>query len=245
MASLDEIINKVPKPILVICVLTISLILIFKSKPLKNGCEIQISNFSQDVSGYLIKSPRNKNKKMVLPQVEETKSFCKTGNSPGACQNYFSALKKVEDAFIRLDDKCLVQLVENEVFVRSDTSEESIIKFQLKEAVKILSLLAWGEKPPAGLQERAGWLSRSEIFTFCRLKTVLLKIIDDEEYQTFKNSILREYPDVWPEKLHDQINSAEIQRPTALKWKGNPTGQMDEKEVIKRSLLSIRCDQFQ
>ena len=247
MASLDEVISKIPKPALVVGVMIVALIIIIKMRPLKDGCDIIISNFTEDVRGYLLKSPRTKTKKMIMPQVGETKKFCKEGNSPGACQNYFSALKKVEEAFVRFDNKCLVQLVEDENFVTEGAPEEtaSIIKFQLKEAVKILALLAWGEKPPAGLAERAGWLSRSEVYTFCRLKTTLLDIIGDEEYKVFRTSVIREYPDVWPEKLHAQINAEDVHRPTVLKWSGNPSGTMDEKEVLQRSLFSMRCEQYQ
>jgi hypothetical protein len=247
MATLNEVVSKIPKPILVIGVMIIALGVIIKMRPLKDGCDVEVSNFTEDVRGYLLRSPRTKTKKMVLPQVGETKKFCKEGNSPGACENYFAALKKVEEAFLRLDNKCLVQLVENENFVTEGAPEEtaSIIKFQLKEAVKILALLAWGEKPPAGLAERAGWLSRSEIYTFCRLKTTLLDIIGDEEYKVFRTKVLREFPDAWPEKLQNQINSEEVERPTVLKWSGNPSGTMDEKEVLQRSLFSLRCDQYQ
>ncbi len=247
MASLDEVINKIPKPLLVGVVMVVALVVILLAKPLKDGCDVEISNFTEDVKGYLLKSPRTKTKKMILPQVGETKQFCKNGNSAGACENYFSALKKVEEAFIRLDHKCLPQLVQTEAFVNEDSPEEtqSIIKFQLKEAVKILALLAWGEKPPTGLADRAGWLSRSEVYTFCRLKTVLIDIIGDEDFKVFRTSVLREYPDAWPEKLQSQIGTEDVQRPTVLKWSGNPSGTMNEKEVLQRSMFSLRCDQYQ
>lgn len=247
MASLDQIINKIPKPLLVGMVMVIAMIVILIMRPLKDGCDVEVSNFTEDVKGYLIKSPRTKTKKMVLPQVGETKQFCKDGNSAGACENYFSALKKVEEAFMRLDSKCLPQLVQAEDFVNENnpTETQSVIKFQLKEAVKILALLAWGEKPPAGLSERTGWLSRSEVYTFCRLKTVLIDIIGDEDYKVFRTSVLREYPEAWPEKLQGQINAEDVHRPTALKWSGNPSGTMDEKEVLQRSMFSLRCDQYQ
>jgi hypothetical protein len=247
MANLDEVLSKIPKPILVVGVMIIALVVILKVRPLKDGCDIEVSNFTEDVRGYLLKAPKTKTKKMVLPQVGETKRFCKEGNSPGACQSYFSAIKKVEEAFVRFDNKCLVQLVKDENFVNEDAPEEtaSIIKFQLKEAVKILALLAWGEKPPAGLADRAGWLSRSEVYTFCRLKTVLLDIVGDQEYKVFRTSVLREYPDAWPEKLQSQIHSEDVHRPTVLKWSGNPSGTMDEKEVLQRSMFSLRCEQYQ
>ncbi|MBC7753634.1 MAG: hypothetical protein H7Z71_05315 [Moraxellaceae bacterium] len=247
MARLDDLLKKIPKPVFVVGVILIALAVMIKIKPLKNGCDIEILNFTEDVRGYLLKSPRTKTKKLVLPQVGETKRFCKEGNSPGACENYFLALKKVEEAFVRFDDKCLPQLVGDENFMVEGAPEEtaSIIKFQLKEGVKILALLAWGEKPPAGLADRAGWLSRSEVYTFCRLKTVLVDLIGDEEFKIFRAGVLREYPDVWPEKLQSQINSTDIHRPTALKWSGNSLGKLDEKEVLQRSLFSLRCDQYQ
>lgn len=236
MTQLNEVLGKIPKPLLVGGVLVLALIIIIYSNPLHNGCDVQVSNFNNQVAGYLINT-KTKSKKTKLAEVNTGKNFCKDGNSQGACENYFAALAKISEAFITFDDKCFERLSEDEKLANLEP--------QLKEALKVLALLAWGEKPPGGLAERAGWLSKTEIYTFCRLKTALINLIGDENFKNYRYSVLKEYPDVWPEQLKNQAVSGEIQRPTVLKWSGNPQGTLNENEVLQRSLFSLRCEQYQ
>jgi hypothetical protein len=235
MAALDDIIAKTPKPILVFVVLVVALSLIIYMKPLKDGCDVEISNFTTNVKGVLINTRIKK--KLKMADVNISKDLCKSGNSPGSCENYFAALKKISEAFVTFDTKCIPQLKKDEAF--------SNLEPQLKDGVKILSLLAWGEQPPAGLAERAGWLTKSELYTFCRLKTVLIEVIGEKDYVAFREGVFKEFPDVWPDKLKQEATAEEVTRPLVFKWTGNPSGTMNQSEILQRSLFSLRCEQYQ
>lgn len=237
MANLDQIISKIPKSLFVGAVFLISIGFMLYSKPLKNGCDSQISNFTSNVKGYLINS-RNKQRKLKLADINTTKNLCKSGNSLGSCENYFNVLKIVSVAFVSIEDKCLTDLAEDESF--------SSLSLHLKDAIKILSLLAWGEKPPNGLADRAGWLSKTELISFCRLKSVLINIEGDDSFIKFRNSVYKEFPSNIPSNIVEKnVLSDDFNRPLAFKWSGNPSGILNEKEVLERSLFSIRCDQYQ
>lgn len=239
MASLDEVISKIPKPLLVGGVFIIALALIIYSNPLKDGCDVQILNFTDNVKGYLINT-KTKSKKLKIAEVEASKDFCKAGNSPGACENYFAALDRIAKAFVTFDDKCIPQLSEDETF--------KSLQPQIKDGLKILALYAWGEKPPDGVASRTMIIAKNEIYTFCRLKKVLLDILGEDDFKSFRLSVYKEFPDNWSDEQKNQatITSAEeIQRPTALKSTGNPGGTLTEEEIFQRSLFSLRCDQYQ
>lgn len=237
MASLDEVISKIPRPILVGGIFIIALFFIVLNDPLKDGCDAEIATFKEYVKGYAINT-RTQDKKTKFAEINTTKNFCKDGNSAGSCGSYFAALYRLSEAFVGFDYKCMSKLVVDENF--------SQLESQLKEGLKILALAAWGERPPAGLAERMGWLSRNELYSFCRLKSALIEIIGEANFLKYRQSVMREFPDAWPDHLKNQLLSIEdLQRPRALKWSGNLSGTLTEEEVLLRSLFSLRCDQYQ
>lgn len=236
MASLDELINKIPRTALVAGVFIIALGLIVYTNPLQDGCDVQVANFKEDVKGYLINT-KTKNKKMKMAEVNTSKDFCKNGNSQGACENYFSALSKISEAFVRFDHQCMVRLSEDEALTNLEP--------QLKDALKILALLAWGEKPPDSVADRLGWIAKSEVYTFCRLKSVLVEIMGEEAFKEYRFSVYKEFPAQLPEQFKNQIGSEDVQRPGALKWSGNLNGTLTQEDVFQRSLFSLRCELYQ
>ncbi len=232
MASLDDIIQKIPRPILVVGILVLALGLIISQNPLQDGCDVQMTNFGRVVRGILA-GYKTQKKLTQFAQIENFKNLCREGNSQGSCENYYLALKKITDGLKMVDDKCVPKLIEN---------YENLNKI-LSNAIQIMALNAWGEKPPASVSERLGWLSESQIFTFCRLKTQLVRIYTDEEYKKMRARTYVEFPDVWPESIA-LSQRAEIPRPTVLKSAANPKGTLAEDEIFKRSLFSLRCDLY-
>ncbi len=237
MSSLDLVIQKVPRPLLVVVVLAVALGAIFYSHPLKKGCDVEIENFTNRVRGQLINSRTAKKKQLVIAHVEAFKDFCKRGNSPGACENYLVALQKISEAFVTFNDECLSELFENENLPK--------LSSEIKQAVTILSLLAWGEFQDPEKPNRLGWLSKSEVYTFCRFKLVLQKILPEEEYNLFILELVKKFPAAWPEKYKIEDLPEDVIRPTVFKWADNPEGTMSQQEVIEKSLLSVRCDSYQ
>jgi hypothetical protein len=232
MAQLDEILKKIPQPVLVISVLACALALIIYLNPLQDGCDVQMKNFGQDVRGIL-EGYKVKKKLTQFAQIESFKSLCRDGNSQGACENYYLALKKITDGLRLIDNQCVSKLTE---------SYETLPKV-IQNAIQIMALNAWGEKPPLGAAQRLGWLSEGDIYTFCRLKSQMIRLMSNEEYILLRAKTYAEFPADWPDSIAESQRS-ELPRPRALRSISNPGGSLTSKEIFQRSLFSLRCDLY-
>ena len=232
MANIQDLIQKIPRPVLVVGVLVLALIFIVSQNPLQDGCDVQVANFNRSVRGILV-GFKTKKKLTQFAQIENFKNLCREGNSAGSCENYYEALKKITSGFKMVDIKCVPKLVEN---------FENLSKV-ISNGIQVMALNAWGEVPPSGVSERLGWLSENDIYTFCRLKSQYISLTSDEEYRALRAKTYAEFPDAWPEKISIE-DRATFSRPRALKSALNSTGTLIEDEVFKRSLFSLRCDLY-
>jgi len=232
MANLQDLIFKIPRPILVIGVLILSIGFIVSQNPLQDGCDVQVTNFTRSVRGILTGYKTSK-KLTQFAQLENFKNLCREGNSAGACENYYDALKKITSAFILVENKCFPKLVE---------AFENLPKV-VSNGIQIMALNAWGEAPPSNVSVRLGWLTESDIYTFCRLRRQYVRLASEEDYWLLRARTYSEFPDVWPETVTLDQRS-EIPRPRALKSGDNPNGSMGPEEIFKRSLFSLRCDLY-
>ena len=231
--NLDQLISKIPKPLLVFGVLAVALIVIWVNNPLKDECEVRTDIFLKEMRG-IITSVRVKKAKTQFAQLTFWKDKCKEGNTAGTCDDYFKGLSKLTTALSAFPDKCQSKFAEeNEFFGKT-----------IYEALQIMSLAAWGEKPPVSAAERFGWLSEREIKTFCKLKSTLMLLIPEEELEGLKEKIYSQYPDEWSEKIPVDLRIPE-DRPKAYKTTLNPTAPLDKNKVYERSLFSVRCDLYQ
>lgn len=234
---MNDILSKIPKPILVVAVLVIAVALFIVNDPLKDECEVQARNFERNMRGIL--TATKKNKKIQFALLGPMKENCRDGNSIGSCAEYFEALRKMANEMRSFKDKCQIKYAEeNEAFL-----------IHLSQALQTMALVAWGDKPPTGVAERAGWLIESQLRTFCTLKKSYLVLAGEENYRALRNRIYLEYPDVWPTSLvpnetTDVDNRKPENRPRALKTASNQNGSLDQKQIFERSLFSIRCDLY-
>jgi len=235
MASLDQLIQKIPRTTLVIGVLVLALGLIVYQNPLEDGCGVEVKNFTREVRGWLI-GFKTKSNKTQLPQLDSMKKLCREGNSAGACENYYLGLKKVTVGLKHMNEQCFAKLVE----------EYPQLPMTVAQGLVTMALNAWGEKPPASVQERLGWLTEADIYTFCRLRNAYPKLTSQEDYQNLRMAAYAEYPAAWPDKIPLEKRS-EVPRPRALKDPMDPQskGVLTSDEIYKRSLFSLRCDLYQ
>lgn len=231
MTLMDQI-NRIPKPILFIVIMAIGLAVIIQQNPLQDGCEHDAKNFARDIRGIL-RPFETKKKGFQIPLIGPQKEACRDGNSPGSCENYFQSLKKISEAIHRVRPECVKKVSEDTTNLIQET----------RSGLKTLALIAWGARPPVDSTRRLGWLSQSEIYTFCRLKTLLQDQLLPEEYSAFRDGVFEEFPDVLPAEITAE-KLIEIDRPRALKSGSNPQGSLSEDEVFQRSLFSIRCDLY-
>ena len=233
--DLNQVIQKVPRPLLVLGVLIIAIILFVVNDPLRDECEVQGSLFEKKMKGLLSVSQVVKDGKKLrqFPEIEYWKERCKEGNSIGSCSDYFDGLKTMVKEWRVVSDKCQL----------SYSEQHEKFSNVISQGLQIMALVAWGEKPPAGPAERIGWLTQSHLQTFCYLRRTFILIGGDENYEALKTKVYREYPDNWPEATSAEDRLPE-NRPRALKAASNPTGSLKLDELYSRSLFSIRCDMY-
>lgn len=230
--DINQLIQKAPKPLLVIIVLCAAIALFVYNDPLKNECEVQASVFDKRTSGLLTKTMIGN--KTQFAQIKNYLSVrCKEGNSMGACYEYLEALRVVVRELRSMSDKCQIEYgVNHENFLP-----------QISNALQIIALVAWGEKPPAGLKERLGWLEPAQIKTFCYLKQFFIQMAGDENYLALRNKVYREFPDAWAENTSIEDRTPE-NRPRAMKSESNPSGKLTEGDIYQRSIFSMNCNSY-
>lgn len=229
--GLDQVIAKAPKPLLVGVILVASLAFFVVNDPLKDECDAQIALFEKNTSGIL--SSFKRNKKTHFAEITFLKDACTDGNTVGACEGYLNALRKISVELKQFSDKCQIKYNEqNAEFAQ-----------HLRNALRVMPLLAWGEKPPAGVAERRGWLTETNITTFCAIKNSYIAIAGNEVYLELRDKVYNMYPDAWPEKIPNDSRNPE-DRPKAYKTATNPEGTLTKEQVYERSLFSVRCDMF-
>lgn len=234
---MNDLLAKIPKPVLVALVLVVGLVFIVLNDPLKDECEVQAKKFDRNTKGLLF-STKVKNK-IQFAKLPGLKDICRQGNSLGACSDYLEGLRQVANELKFMNDNCKVKYAqENEGFLS-----------QISSALQVMALVAWGERPPTGPAERAGWLAEPDIKSFCNLKKTFILLAGEEGYVSIRNSVYTMYPDEWSEKSlpteeAPSDNRKAEDRPRALKTAANPWGKLSQKEVFERSLFSIRCDLY-
>lgn len=235
MASLDETLQQIPRPLLVFLILGAALIFFVVNDPLRDECEIQSSLFIKNTTGFLTPEVlKNKNKTTQFPQFNYFRDRCREGNSIGSCEDFLTGLKGLAAELKFFKDKCQIKYVtEHEDFV-----------VQLTQALQIIALVAWGDKPPKGIQDRLGWLTESNLKTFCALRRSYLTVAGEELYTALREKVYRQYPDEWPDTTPLEVRTSD-NRPLAYKTQSNPSGSLTKEQVYERSLFSIRCDLYQ
>ncbi|MBC7420090.1 MAG: hypothetical protein H7328_05130 [Bdellovibrio sp.] len=229
--SLDQVLQKIPKPVLVGGVLVLTLAFFVFNDPLRDECDIQTKIFEKNTSGIL--KPERKKGKTQFAKMTYWRDLCAQGNSVGACEDYFTGLKTVTTELKSFNEKCQLAY--------SQTDEEFVQ--HLSRALQMIPLLAWGGKPPEGLSGRLGWLNESNLKTFCAIKDTYIQLVGEEKYLELRKKVYRQYPDAWPEKTPIDARNPES-RPMALKSEANPTGTLMEAKIYERSLFSMRCDLY-
>lgn len=250
--DINQFIQKTPRPILVLTVLIVGIAIYMFNDPLRDECDIQISNFEKATKG-LLTNAKTKSKKTQFSKLDYWSSRCKEGNSIGSCNEYFEGLRAISNELRLVKESCQAKYgADNIKFLK-----------QLEQGLQIMALVAWGEKPPAGAVERFGWLNESHIRTFCYLKKTFLLLYDEPSLLLLREKVYKEYPGPWPEKFNvDQLvlsntdaggaekNDMDIEklvdenRPRAYRTIANPQGVFTKDEIFERSLFSIRCDSY-
>ncbi len=230
--DLNQLLQKMPKPLLVFIVLSLAIAAFIYNEPLKDECLQQTKIFNRKMKGILFTT--RKNDKIQFAKMKFYLSDrCKQGNSIGACREYFDSLRVLTQELALMSEKC-----------QSDYSlkDEEFLE-QISTAIQIVALVAWGDKPPKSLAERQGWLNQPQIQSFCSLVKTFRELAGDENYAALRAKVYREFPDQWPEAVAIE-NRKDEDRPRALITSNNPKGTLKESDVYQRSIFSVNCKSY-
>lgn len=229
--DLNQFIQKIPKPVLVLTVLALSILLFVYNDPLRDECDIQAFVFENKMKGLLTKVKVNG--KVQYPKMTYWRDRCKDGNSIGSCSDYLDGLKSMTKELKLMSDKCQ----------QTYSQKNEDFSVYISHGLQIMALVAWGEKPPDSVAERLGWLTVAHMQTFCYLKRTFVLIGGEENFLSLREKVYREFPDNWPDKL-DAESRLPDNRPRAYKTESNPSGTLGFEQIFQRSIFSIRCDLY-
>ena len=186
---MDEILRKTPKTIIAIVALIIGYGLIMASSPPRTVCDEQLDVFKTAQKSFL--ANQGKTQRSMAVQLFE---LCKSENGPGGCFDFFLNLRKMVEDLERIPKTCSGTL-----------AEDPMIQQLLLKSLSLMSQIAWGDKPSAQVQaKRTGWLDAADFRLFCKMKTLASRIYGEDQFQTFRESVLSSLPGA-SELSRDQI----------------------------------------
>jgi len=215
--------NQIPRPLLVFLVFAIGIGAFFFIREPHTVCNSQLLILKESQQGRLFpRVTKNAQRSALYPRLVEN---CKTGNSPGSCYEFFTLLRKLNQALLGSPQECLVPF-----------GEVPEIQKALKEGVQLMIQLAWGEKPPAAGLAKFNWMETSDLVLYCRLKQLNLQIYGEENWQNLRLATYKKLPGE-AQIFQDGIctNCERIK---------NASQVLSDEEIWVRSLFSLRCEQF-
>lgn len=197
---MDELLRKAPKTLVAIVALIVGYFVIMAANPPRTLCDEQLDLFKQTQKSFL--ANQGKAQRSVAVQLHEQ---CKSENGPGGCFDYFLNLKKMVEDLERIPKSC-----------GSALGEDALVKQWLLKSITLMTQIAWGEKPTAQVQaHRTGWMDASDFRLFCRIKVLSTRIFGEEEFGSFRDSLLASLPGA---------------------------KELNREQIWSRSIFSLRCD---
>lgn len=175
--SMDALKN-IPKPLLVVLILSAAALFIMLSDPPKDACDAQIEIFLTAQAGRL-SSLRGG----VTSLWVRTAKYCKETKTLGGCAEFHDtvsgALREIQNAPL----ECVSRLV----------SQESVRK-TLTDSMTLMVQMAWGQGVPEPGPSVYGWMGMTEFALFCNLKNTLQRVMLDEEWEAFVRKTVSKLP---------------------------------------------------
>lgn len=220
---MDDFLNSLPKPVLVLGALVVAIVVIMLINPPYTVCDTQLASFKEAQKGNLF--PNKEKKTVIPPSISRAKESCQLGNSAGACYEYFQSLRSIADGISKASNECAAQLY--------GVAE---VRTALNDGIELMVRLAWGLKPPEPTLERFGWLQESELSTFCRLRSVYVRANGEQAWIELRRRVFAKLPgEEVPLALEPDQMVVEPKKAVTM---------MTEENIWNRSLFSVRCDIF-
>lgn len=179
---MDRFFASIPKPLLALGAIVIGFVVIVLSDPPKTVCDgqLELVRESQGDFLYFRKGAGSATKPALIGELI---TRCKADNSPGGCFELFQRLKKMQADLVSIPGNC------------SETAlADGNIKGGLLGSIKLMSLIAWGEKGPTSILKRSGWLDASDVALFCDLKKTATRMMGPTEFENWRNGVVAGLP---------------------------------------------------
>jgi hypothetical protein len=214
-----------PKALVVALILIGGVIGLFVFTPPHRQCQSQIEMLQQMQKGKVFPSQGKvlARSPLVMQEIEN----CKMGNSPGACFELFSTLRKLTRDLYTIPLDCA-----------EDIKGLGEIRASLREGILLLAQISWGEGLPDKTvgSIRQGWLESSDIALFCGLKDMYTRIYGKDDFDQFRLDIFAKLPGEEAVMEEGVCKNCEF-RKTALQV-------LSAEEVWARSIFSARCELY-
>lgn len=190
MNFLNRIFEVLPKPVVIVLAIVGVILLLLLSDPPHSVCDSQLNVFRQSQQKFLF---LNEDKPVLkTTKYNQLVKQCKATNDPGGCYELFQEMRKMLKDLEVLPSQCLGQAGEIEEVEKA-----------LHDASELLARLAWGAKAPETYNQKYGWLDRSDIELFCRLKYFVIATYDNDEWEEIKKKVFSELPGIKEKSRED------------------------------------------
>jgi hypothetical protein len=215
--------DMVPRPIFVAGVLALGVAAFFYIQKPVTVCDLQVDVFKEAQAGQVF--PK-KIKNIIRPPVySKHVQVCKEGNSPGACFELFSFMKKFVRDLASAPTECLPNF-----------GEIGEVKRVLSESSQMLVQLAWGDQPPQRGGARFGWLEAPDLALFCHLRDYYLRIYGQEKWDSLRVGTY--------EKLVGEKPVFENGKCLNCAYRKRASEVFSAEDLWALSIFSVRCEQY-
>ena len=168
-------IQNLPKLLLGLIIVIITLIALHYLKPPKTLCDIQMEAIQESLSkGFYVDDRSGSFRKFIGDAFQ----FCLKSNSPGGCYDMFNRFRFFEKQVRTLPEKC-------------GSSEVSLpIKNALEKSLRLFAKISWGGSPPQNKYSKLSWLDSADIGLYCRLKRQYQRLYGKETWKAFTWSVI-------------------------------------------------------
>jgi hypothetical protein len=202
---LDQFIASLPKTVLAIIAIVIGFVVIVASDPPRTQCDSQMELFKQQQQDFLYGAVSSAGATQP-PLAKAMFAQCQDGNGPGGCFEFFTRLRKMNEDLEIVPKLCA------ETVAKDDQLQTWIFK-----SMKLMAQISWGDRGPASVNHRDGWLDASDLAMYCGLKKHATLIYGIEKMDEWRAGVLGSLPEA--EKL-------------------------DRDSVYQRSLLATPCEAY-
>lgn len=171
---MDQLLGSLPARVVAIGAIIIGFLFFLLNDPPKTVCDVQLEIFEKEQDRFLYPSSSGVRK----PEIDRDLEQCRLIAGPGGCLELFRKLKKLVVDVENIPRECA-----------SEAGGRPEIQKGLWGSLRLMVMLAWGEKPPISYVQRNGWLDTSDVALFCKLKVQAVEIFGRDAWMRFRDSI--------------------------------------------------------